>query len=100
MEEVDQLKARVAILEAALMTKESGAYDIIVVRKPEPLPPRKWTGFWNVYASKARCHAHVHTSKNAADNAAFPRSRLACIKVEWEEGMTEGRWVCVMNSEE
>lgn len=96
MSEVEELKNRIAVLEAALLVKQSDPYEVIVVRKPDPLPPRTFTGFWNIYQSRAKCHAHVHRSLDAALKASWPRQNvLDTICVEWEEGQTEGRWYSV-----
>lgn len=100
MTEVEELRNRVAVLEAALLTKQSDDYDIVIVRKPEPLPPLRLTGYWNVYGKKgSRCQVHVHFSKQAADNAAWTRDRKACLLVEWEEGQTEGVWADIKDKE-
>jgi hypothetical protein len=95
MTELEELKNRVKLLESALSLKDQG-YDIIIVPKPEP---KKWTAYWNVYARKGRCHAHVKTSLQFANNSCFP-DRLACIRIDWVEGQKEGKWTDVTNGEE
>ncbi len=94
MSEIEELQNRVKVLESALALKAQG-YDIIIVPKPEP---RTWTAYWNVYARKGRCHAHVKTSLQFANNSAH-HDRLACIRIDWVEGQMEGKWVDVTNGE-
>lgn len=99
MNEVEELKKRIAVLESAISMKEQG-YDIIIVPKPEP---RTWTAYWNVYARKGRCHAHVTTSRQFADNAAHNaahKDRLACLRIDWTEGQLEGCWRDVSRCED
>jgi len=100
MSEIDELKNRITLLEAALAQKPNDPYEVIVVRKPEPPLPLRLSGYWNVYGKKgSRCQINVHFSKQAADNAAWPRDRRACLLVEWEEGQKEGRWVDVTDKD-
>lgn len=96
----NELKNRISMLEDALKIKQSSSeYDVIVIRKPEPLPPRKLTAYWNIYTAKGgHTMAHVHRSKEAADNASYSR-RIDCICVEWEEGKPDGVWYSVMERE-
>lgn len=94
MTELEELQNRVRVLESALSLKDHG-YDVIIVPKPEP---RKWTAYWNVYARKGRCHAHVTTALQFANNAAH-RDRLACIRIDWVEGQKDGKWIDVTDGE-
>lgn len=97
MSEIDELRNRVAVLEAALTGKSDAKYDVILVPKPEPL---KFTGYWTIWMSPRKCHAHVHRSWRAADNAArYGNGRKDMIRIDWEEGQTEGRWVSVLHGD-